>query len=332
MGCRISHIEYYLPQIVLDNVQLSQEFPEWEAEKINEKIGVKQRRIAGENETAMDLGLKATGKVLEKFDKSLIDFVLFCTQSPDYFLPTSACIIQDRLGLRQNIGALDFNLGCSGFIYGLALSKGLIQIGVANHVLLITSETYSKHLHIKDKANRSIFGDGATATIISKSESDSIMCFELGTDGAGMSNLIVANGAFRNKFNDLNTEIFENGVFVRSNNNLFMNGPEIFNFTLGKIPELIKTVLEKNDCTIDSIDYFVFHQANKFMLDYLRKKLKIPESRFYQNMEFTGNTVSATIPIAVTDCLTNSIIKPGDKVLIAGFGVGYSWGATILKI
>ena len=331
MGCKISSIEYYLPEIILDNDQLSKEFPEWEAAKISEKIGIKQRRIAGSNETAMDLGIKAAEKVFTYFDRNMVDFVLFCTQSPDYFLPTSACIIQDKLGLRQNIGALDFNLGCSGFVYGLLLAKGLIQIGAAYNVMLITSETYSKHLNVKDKANRSLFGDGAAATIISKSDQDYILEFEVGTDGSGMNNLIVSNGAFRNKSKESETDVIENGTFVKNNNNLYMNGPEIFNFTLGKIPGLLKKVLEKNKCTQESVDYFVFHQANKYMLDYLRKKINISENKFYQNMEYTGNTVSATIPIALTDCLTKKIINPGDKVLLAGFGVGYSWGATILK-
>jgi 3-oxoacyl-[acyl-carrier-protein] synthase-3 len=332
MGCKISNIEYYLPEIILDNDQLSKEFPEWEAAKISEKIGIKQRRIAGSNETAMDLGIRAAEKVFRHFDKNIVDFVLFCTQSPDYFLPTSACIIQDKLGLRQNIGALDFNLGCSGFIYGLLLAKGLIQIGIAHNVMLITSETYSKHLNIMDKANRSLFGDGAAATIISKSDQDYILEFEVGTDGTGMNNLIVANGAFRNKYKDSETDIFEDGAFVKNDNNLYMNGPEIFNFTLSKIPALIKDVLEKNECTLESIDYFVFHQANKFMLDYLRKKIKIPENKFYQNMEYTGNTVSATIPIVLKDCIDQNIIKQGDKVLLCGFGVGYSWGATIIEL
>jgi len=170
MGSRISQIECYLPPKILNNKELSREFPEWDAEKINEKIGIRQRHIAANDETALDMGVTAALKLFTGTDKNLIDFVLFCTQSPDYFLPTGACIIQEKLGLQTNIGALDFNLGCSGFIYGLALAKGLIEIKVARNVLLITSETYSKHINVRDKSCRSIFGDGAAATLVSNHE------------------------------------------------------------------------------------------------------------------------------------------------------------------
>lgn len=329
---RISNIEYYLPKNILDNARLEKEFPEWNSEKIAEKIGIKQRHIAAKDQTALDLGLRAAERLLESFEKDKIDFILLCTQSPDYFLPTGACILQDRLGLKKNIGALDFNLGCSGFVYGLALAKGLIQTKVANNVLLITAETYSKHINPKDKANRSIFGDGAAACIVSESETEKIFDFELGTDGSGMNNLIVQNGGFRNKFNSHESDIFEEGIFVRNGNNLYMNGPEIFNFTIANIPGLVNRVLEKNQLTIETIDYVIFHQANKFMLDYLRKKIKIVPEKFYQNMENTGNTVSATIPIALKDCVDHKIVKPGDKILLCGFGVGYSWGATIIEL
>ena len=329
---KISNIEYYLPQNILDNNQLEKEFPEWDTEKIAEKIGIKRRHIAEKDQTALDLGLRASERLIETFDKDKIDFILLCTQSPDYFLPTGACILQDKLGLKKNIGALDFNLGCSGFVYGLALAKGLIQANVAKNVLLITAETYSKHIHPKDKANRSIFGDGAAACIVSESETEKIYDFELGTDGSGMNNIIVQNGGFRTKFNTQDTDIFEEGNFIRNNNNLFMNGPEIFNFTIANIPNLVNRILAKHKLTIETIDYVIFHQANKFMLNYLRKKLKIVPEKFYQNMENTGNTVSASIPIALKDCINQNIVKPGDKILLCGFGVGYSWGATIIEL
>jgi 3-oxoacyl-[acyl-carrier-protein] synthase III len=325
-------IEYYLPLKILNNLILSENFPGFEASKIEAKIGIRERHIAADDETALDMAFNASQKVLEDYDKSQIGFILFCTQSPDYFLPTTACILQDRLGLPTNIGALDFNLGCSGFVYGLSIAKGLINSNICTNILLITSETYSKHIHPKDRANRSIFGDAATATILNFEDVNKIFNFELGTDGKGENNLIVKNGGFRFRNHNKSEEWTDDAGNFRSDNHLYMNGPEIFNFTIESIPGVIKRVLEKNHLTIDEIDYFIFHQANKYMLDYLRKKIQIPLDKFYNNMLFTGNTVSSTIPIALKDCLDNKIVKQGDKVLLIGFGVGYSWGATIIKI
>lgn len=332
MGTKISEIDYYLPNQILDNIQLSNEFPEWDAKKITDKIGINRRHITGNDETALDLAYEAARKVLTRFDHSVIDFLILCTQSPDYFLPTSACILQDKLKLRNNIGALDINQGCSGYIYGLALSKGLINSNISRNVLLITSETYSKHIHPKDKSNRSIFGDGSAATIISYTEKEQILDFELGTDGSGMSNLIVRRGGFRNRPDPSEEDRFDASGNVLNDNNLFMDGPSIFNFSIERVPNLVESVLSKNGLDINSIDYVIYHQANKYMLDYLRKKSKFSVEKFYQNMEETGNTVSSTIPIALKNSLMSNTVKPGDKVLLVGFGVGYSWGATIIEI
>lgn len=322
---KISKIEYYLPEDILTNKDLEAQFPEWSSEKIEEKVGIKQRHIAGKNETVLDLAIKSTEKIFETYDKNKIDFILFCTQSPDYFLPTTACLLQDKLGLKKNIGALDFNLGCSGFVYGLALAKGLLYSGISRSVLLVTSETYSKHLNFEDKANRSIFGDASASAIIELDENSKDPKFVLGTDGSGAENLIVKKGAFKKEF-----EINENSLFLPEN--LYMNGPEIFNFTIENIPDLVKQTLVANEMTIDSVDYFIFHQANAYMLNYLRKKIKIPTEKFYIGMSLSGNTVSATIPIALKDAQEQNLIKKGDKVLIAGFGVGYSMAATIIEI
>lgn len=323
MGSHIHSLAYYLPKNTLDNKRLSEEFPEWEADKILEKVGIRNRHIVAANETALDLAFNAAEKVLANFERESVDFLLLCTQSPDYLLPTSACILQDMLNLRRNIGAFDYNLGCSGYIYGLALAKSLINTKLASRVLLIMAETYSKHIHPSDKSNRSIFGDGAAATLILSSGKESIHEFELGTDGKGKDNLIVKNRGMR---------LSNSPGDDRVENYLYMNGPEIYNFTLDVIPGLVESVLIKNNETLSSIDFCIFHQANKFMLEYLRKKMKIDPSRFYLNMLETGNTVSATIPIALKDCLNTGKIKSGDRVLLVGFGVGYSWGATIVTI
>jgi 3-oxoacyl-[acyl-carrier-protein] synthase III len=329
---KITQTAYYLPDSILTNKALEEEFSDWDSGKLENKIGIVNRHISGEGETAVDLAEQAAIKLFKNYDKTKIDFLILCTQSPDYILPTSACILQARLGLSTTVGAFDYNLGCSGFIYGLAMAKGFIVSGIAKNILLITAETYSKYIHSKDRSNRSIFGDAATATVISANDNKGILDFALGTDGSGADNLIIKNGGARNHLvsNAVMNE-YQPGSF-NTNNHLYMNGPEIFNFTIKAVPKLVKQVLEKNNYNISDIDYTIFHQANKFMLNYLRKKLKIAEEKFYINLDETGNTVSATIPIALYEAIKNEYVKKGDKVLLVGFGVGYSYGAIIIEI
>ena len=332
MGVKIANIEYYLPEKVVTNDQLAKQFPDWSSDKIEKKVGIRERHIVKEDETALDLALRASKKVFKNYDMDKIDFLMLCTQSPDYYLPTSACILQNKLGLKTNIGAFDFNLGCSGFVYGLALAKSLINSNIAKNILLITSETYTKHIHPKDKGNKTIFGDATAAVIIEKSEKEQIGEFVLGTDGGGCKNLIVPNGGLRNRYDPNAKEIDDGSGSIRTDNNLYMNGPEIFNFTIKAVPKVVAETLEKNNTTLGDLDFVIFHQANKYMNEYLRKKINIPKEKFYLNLLHTGNTVSATIPIAIKDALDNKLIKKGDKVLLVGFGVGYSWGGTIVII
>lgn len=332
MGAKIKAIGIYLPVFVLTNIQLANDFGRWEPEKIESKLGIKERHISAKKETAGDMAFYAALKVLENYDKGKIDMLILCTQSPDYFLPTTACVLQNRLELKTDLCAYDFNLGCSGFVYGLAMAKSFIKTGIASSVLLITSETYSKHIHPNDLALKTVFGDGAAATIIESSEEENIFEFILGTDGSGKDNLIVPNGGFRNAYDLLAVEKKTDSEDIYTDNNLFMNGPEIFNFTNIAVPKAIEQCLIKNKMSLDEVDYFIFHQANKYMIEYLRKKIGIPKEKFYVNMMLTGNTVSATIPIAYSDALDNGKITQGNKVLLCGFGVGYSWGAVIVEV
>ena len=329
MGAKITKIESFFPEKILTNEVLSERFPEWTPDMIEEKLGIVKRHIVDDDETALDLAENVGKKILENYDKGSIDFLIMCTQSPDYYLPTSACILQEKLGLPTNVGAFDFNLGCSGYIYGLGIAKGLIESNISEKTLLITSETYTKSINPLDKSNLTIFGDAATATIVERSGNDHIMNFVFGTDGTGAANLIIPNGGLRNRYNKDAILINEKGS-ARTANDLYMNGPEIFNFTIQRIPDLVYKTLEKNQLQIDDVDYFIFHQANKYMLEYLKKKMKIPEDKFFMDMKDTGNTVSSTIPIALQK--RNNQLKQGDIVLLAGFGVGYSWGATIIRI
>lgn len=331
MKAYIQAISYYLPEQVLDNAQLAELFPEWSVEKIASKIGIDRRHISAYDETATDMAVKVAQQFFEehKVEKDSIDFILLCTQSPDYHLPTSACIVQNRLHLPTTVGALDFNLGCSGYVYGLSLAKGLIAGGIATNVLLITSETYTKHLHPKDKGNRTIFGDAASATLISTDGFAKIENFSLGTDGAGAENLIVKRGCMRQPdlANDLMFDENNNPV---SSDYLYMNGSEIFNFTQDAVPALVADVLRKNQLEKEEIDLFVLHQANKYMMNFLRKKMKIDDDKFYYYMQNVGNTVSSTIPIALYHAKKEGFVH--GNVLLAGFGVGYSYGAGIIKI
>jgi 3-oxoacyl-[acyl-carrier-protein] synthase-3 len=332
MSVKIVKIDYYQPETLLTNDDLEREFPNWSSEKIEKKLGIRERHIVKEDETALDLALVAGKKILENYDKNKIDFLIFCSQSPEYYLPSGACILQDKLDLNKNIGAFDYNLGCSGFVYGLALAKSLILSNIANNIFLITSETYTKYIYPKDKSNRAIFGDAAAAIIVEKSETEQIGEFVLGTDGSGYKNLIVHNGGIKNRY-DVNAKEINDGYGnIRTDNNLYMNGPEIFNFTIDAVPKVVSKTLEKNNVTLEGLDYVIFHQANKYMNEYLRKKIGIPKEKYYLNLLNTGNTVSATIPIAIKDALDNNLIKKGDKVLLVGFGVGYSWGGTIITI
>jgi 3-oxoacyl-[acyl-carrier-protein] synthase-3 len=332
MGSKLVGLDYYLPERVLTNEDLEKEFPDWDSSKIESKIGIRQRHVVSEGETALDLAEKACLKVLANYDKTLIDFVILCTQSPDYFLPTSACILQNRLGLSENIGAYDFNLGCSGYIYGLAQAKGFIAAGIAKNVLVVVAETYSRHMYIKDVANRAIFGDGAAATIISASDTNHIHEFSLGTCGAGYENLIVRNGGMKNPTEETPEEIEYGTQSFYTANHLYMNGPEIFNFTIDYVPKLVENTLAVNKLLLDDVDYFIYHQANKFMLNYLRGKNKIPKEKFYIDMTDTGNIVSATVPVGLKNAIDKGIVVPGQKVMLVGFGVGYSWGATVITI
>ena len=328
----IKAISYYLPSQVVTNEELIKEFPEWSVEKVAKKVGVNQRHIAASDETAGDMAIKAAQKLFNEYKISpqTIDFVLFCTQSPDYFLPSTACILQHKLGIPTSAGAFDYDLGCSGCVYGMAVAKGLIAAGIAKNVLLLTAETYTKYLHPKDKGNRSIFGDGAAACLISTEGFVEIGGFIVGTNGSGYDNLILKTGAARQK-ECTSIENFDDNGNVRRDDYLYMNGGEIFNFTVDVVPNLLVNVLEKNNMTRDKIDYYLFHQANKYMLSTIRKICDIPQEKFYINLENTGNTVSSTILIGLKDCIDNKVITPGMNVLVAGFGVGLSWGATVLK-
>lgn len=334
------YISYYLPTGTLDNNELEQLYnnPSWTAKKIYRKTGINKRHIAAHGETVSDMACNAARQLFNEYNISSndIDFVLLCTQSPDYLLPSTSCIIQDKLGLPASAGAFDFNLGCSGYVYGLAIAKGLLSAKIARNILLLTADLYTQYIHPFDRSTRTIFGDAATATLITENDMPNIGEFVLGTDGGGYQNLIVpAGGMAIHPSKETALPITDESGNIRTKNNLYMDGPEIYAFTLRTVPDLLNSVLQKNALSKEKIDYFVLHQANDFMLESLRKKLDIPEKKFCIDMADIGNTVSSTVPLAIKRSQERGYLSQapqGQKVLIAGFGVGYSWGATVLTI
>lgn len=327
----IKHVAYYLPERVVTNEDLVKEFSEKAVEKISDNVGIMQRHLTAPGETASDLALRAAHKLFDEnnIGRETIDFIILCTQCPDYFMPSTACVLQDRLGLRKDIGAFDFDLGCSGYVYGLAIAKGLITAGVASNVLLLTADNVTRYLHPQDKGNRTLFGDAATATLVSTEGNAEIMEFVLGTDGRGANNLIVKSGAARMPESQNDLTFDKNGSPV-SSDHMYMNGAQIFVFTQRIVPTLVKDVLAKNNLSQEDIDLFVFHQANRFMLDFLRKKLGVPEDRFCIYLENVGNTASNTIPISLVEAKKEDRVK--GKVMLCGFGVGYSWAGVVLNV
>lgn len=339
LQAEIKSIAAYLPEHYLDNSELAQRFSNWTEEKIVQKLGICRRPIAATDETSVDMAVKAAEKLFEHTatEQQDIDFLLFCTQSPDYLLPTSACIIHEKLGLPKSCGALDFNLGCSGYIYGLSLAKALIENGTAKNVLFITSETYSKFINPLDRATRPLFGDGAAATLVSTSDTPSevppIGPFVFGTDGGGAGLLIVPAGGQRvPKSAETAIEHADGQGSVRSLEQIKMNGPGIFSFAIDRVPPTVEELLQKSGKSRDEIGCYVFHQANKYMLDRLRELCNLEEKNYFNNVMERGNTVSSSIPIGMVDAWNDGMLKSEQWVMLVGFGVGLSWSGTLVRL
>lgn len=334
---QLAGIEYYLPATIITNDDLAMQHPDWTATKIRQKTGIMARHVAAPEETAADLAVEAARRLFAagKVAPEEIDFVILVTQSPDYVLPTTACLLQDRLRIPKRAGAFDINQGCSGYVYGLAVANSLIEAGLADTVLLLTAETYSKFIHPSDTALSTIFGDGAAASVIRATSipSDSSRLlgpFVFGTDGSGARHLIVKAGGARMPIAECQS--CETADAPPHEAYLFMDGPAIFSFTLSVIPVLLKELYSRSGLKPSDIDLFVFHQANGFILEALRKTLGIPQERFVVEFENMGNTVSSSIPMALRECVGKRSPPAGAKAMLIGFGVGLSWAGAIVTL
>ncbi len=329
----IRGIRGYLPARVLANDELAGDIG-WSAADILRKTGIVARHIAADDECVSDMAIAAAKRLMEELeiDPARVQFLMLCTQTPDHYLPTTACIVQSRLGLLTTCAAFDINQGCSGYIYALAIASGFIQSGMFEQGIIITADTYTKLIHRRDRSVRTLFGDAATATWITRGDEPGLGLFALGTDGSGAANLIVPVGGFRQRPSaDTEREFQDVNGNTRSRQHLYMNGPAIFEFTLQRVPEVVQHVLELNGLVGErQPDWYVFHQANAFMLEHLRRKLEIPSEKMVHHLRDVGNTVSSTIPLALREYERLGHFTAGQRLLLLGFGVGYSWGGTVL--
>jgi len=307
----------YLPQQAITNDDFA-ELGVGAAERIYQRTGIRQRRVTATDEFALDLAEKACLNLFAKgVDSQTIDFIVYCTQSPDSILPNNASLLQHRLQLSTRIGSFDINQGCTGFVYGLSIAKGIIQSGQAKRVLLVTSDTYSKYLRADDYSSRSIFADGASATVINKQDADNMLDFAFYTDGGGARLLNVSGAGLRDR---------------QQVASLYMNGPGIFMLTLKLIPSMCDALIQGRQLNYDDISHFFFHQANAYMLEHLRKKLGINKSRFHYHLQNVGNTVSSTIPLTIEHHAAKLTQAKEQYSLLVSFGIGYSIAVCLLKI
>ena len=315
MKTTIKKIEYYLPNVTENGQDLLNDNPDWSIEDIQSKTGIYQRHIATE-EDMIEMARLATEKLFDNgVNRDVIDLLILVTQSPAYPLPTSACILHGKLNLKKSCMAFDVNLGCSGFVYALAMCSSLIESGIASSGLIVCSETYTKYIDSSDRTCRPLFSDGAAAVLIAKSSDDKIGPFELGTDGSGADYLIVKPNVDKSSPPD----------------KLYMNGSQVFMFTMNRVPKCVDALLDSSAINLNDIDMFIFHQASKLVIENLIRRLELDEEKVFVNYKNVGNTVSASIPIALKDAAIQGRLKEGDTVMLIGFGVGLSWGATLVR-
>lgn len=322
----IARVGYALPDRLLSNADLSSLFRDYDFAKLSAKTGITSRHVASENELSSDLAFLAVTKTFKHHISLLhsVDYFLLCTQSPDKILPSTACILQDRLGIPRSAGALDINMGCSGYPYCLGIAEGLIATRQAQRILLVTVDKITQYLAFQDYQNRALFGDAASATLIEASGQESIGPFVYGTDGRGKNSLVVHGQKYDRRPTPL-------PGYSQIQYDYNMDGQKVFAFAVQEVPRAVKRLLDVAQLSESDIALFVFHQANRYLLEEIYRILAIPSHKQYFALSDCGNTGSSSIPIALYHAALEGVIAHGDQVMIVGFGVGFSWSGTIIR-
>lgn len=306
-----------------------------EIASVSKMTGVKTRRVTDGGTCTSDLCEAAATALMQDlgWSSDSIDALMFVSQTPDYVLPPSSSILQARLGLTKSTAAFDVNLGCSGYVYGLWMAASLVASRAVKRVLLLVGDTCTKFVSPHDRATALLFGDAGSATALEFCESTPELTFVLGTNGAGAQNLIIPAGGFRNRSTPetLKRVPREDGS-LRSDEDLYMNGGEIFNFTLETVAPMVRQTIDAMGWQMEDVDYFVFHQANAFIIKHIAKKLKLSPEQVPLSIERFGNTSSASIPLTLVNNASDRLTSTSARVIAAGFGVGYSWGAVAMSL
>lgn len=332
----IEAIAAAVPSNVIENIDYTDHFSKEVVRDVVEKTGIKQRRFASESMTSADLCFAAAKKLFQ--DNNIkpddIDALIFLSQTPDYRMPATSVILQDRLGLPMSVMAFDVNLGCSGFVYALSIAYSFVQQEKFNKVLILDGETRSKVYHPKDRGTAFLFGDGGVAALIGKDARFEDSYFSLYSDGSRESLIKMDAGGYRNPSSKetLKEKVVDEAGNIRSDEHGAVKGADVFTFTIREVPKNIKEAHELAGTSNDDIDYFVFHQANMLMNNYLAKKLKIPKGKAPMCLDKFGNTSSVSIPLTIVSELKETLDNgKNSKLLLSGFGGGLSWGTAILN-
>lgn len=330
----ISGIAAAVPKKIIENYSYTEHFDREVVKEIVDKIGIKERRFADENTCSSDLCFAAATKLLSdmKINKAEIDLLIFVSQTPDYRMPATSVLLQERLGLPKSTAAFDISLGCSAFIYGLSAVYAFMQTGGFRKVLLLDGETRSKVYSPKDRKTAFLFGDGGVAALIESGEEFGESFFSLNSDGSKESLIKINAGGYRNPSSTetVQENIVDGNGNVRSEEQGYMLGADVFNFVLNEVPKDIRLLMEYSQNELSAIDFFVLHQANSYMNNYLSKKLKLDLSKVPSSIEKFGNTSSVSIPLTIVSELKHNF-SGNKKILLSGFGVGMSWASAIIN-
>ncbi len=334
IGVGITALAAAVPKNIVRNIDYNSHFPQNDVLEIIEKTGIVERRFVSEGQCASDLCFAAAEKLISDnfIDKSEIDLLIFISQTPDYRMPATSILLQERLGLSKQTMAFDINLGCSAFVYGLSVVYSLMERSGFRKALLLDGETRSKIYHPKDRKTAFLFGDGGVAALIERNIKFNKSFFNLGSDGSKSHLISMKSGGYRNPSSSESffERVYDENGNVSTDEHGRMDGGEVFNFVLKEIPSSVKKIMKTADVTNNEIDYFVLHQANKFMNGYLQKKFKLEDEKFPLSIAKFGNTSSVSIPLTIVSEL--EIQMDGHKkLLLSGFGVGMSWASCIIE-